>query len=562
MVSPEPASFGAARQDIKQVPADANVRAAIRRRAEELGPSLDRRRPLAREEIERYSRAILQKLSLPEAFLGFTMVAVSNAFWRSQFESVPFRRRLLLLPNCLRNRSACRGRFDAVGLQCAHCGACVICSLKARAEELGYTVIVAEGTPAVILKIMEGEADGVFGVACLDSLEQAFRHIVELGLPHVAVPLLRNGCIDTAVEDDLVMSLLPLERNASAESTHTYVPLLRETVRAFEPDSLERLLEPCVRGNNGRPMDATERIALDWLRAGGKRLRPFVTIAAYAVAAHGSAVLSRDRDVSGLVPVEVKRIAAAVEALHKASLVHDDIEDDDDFRYGAETLHRRYGVGPALNVGDYLVGLGYRLIAGEADLLGPEAVADILRNLSSAHLELCRGQGAELMWKRRGRPLGPRDALAIYALKTAPAFETALFAGLRAAAADIPAATMRRFSTFLGEGYQVLNDLADWHDDDRNKVTLGQDVLAGRPTVLRAFAIEAGGEQRLRDLSSSQTDRSRLVADVKALYSELGVFDKAERLLDKLRSRAGQAAAEIPQPALRDLLQFLVKIVL
>ena len=548
--------------DIKQVPAEAGRRAAIRDLAEKLGPSLDRRRPLAREEIERHAQTILRELSLPEDFLGFAMVAVSNVFWRSQFESIPFNRRLFLLPNCLRNRSACRGRFDAVGLQCAGCGACLIGSLKARAEELGYSVIVAEGTPAVILKIMEGEADGVFGVACLDSLEKAFRHVVELGLPHVAVPLLRNGCIDTAVEDDLVMSLLPLHRASSGDSTHTYVPLLRETVRAFEPDELAKLLEPCMCSGNGRPSDATEQIAVDWLRCGGKRLRPFVTIAAYAVAAHGTTVLTRDRDVADLIPTEVKRIGAAIEALHKASLVHDDIEDDDEFRYGTMTLHRQYGVGPAVNVGDYLVGLGYRLIAGEASSLGAESVADILASLSSAHLELCRGQGAELLWKREQRPPAPRDALEIYALKTAPAFETALYAGLRAATSDIPAATLRKFSTFLGEGYQVLNDLADWREDDRNKVTLGQDVLAERPTILRAFAAEAGGEARLREITGARVDRNRLVADVKALYSELGVFDKAERLLEKLRDRANRSAEGIPQQSLRELLQFLVKIVL
>ena len=58
-------------------------------------------------------------------------------------------------------------------------------------------------------------------------------------------------------------------------------------------------------------------------------------------------------------------MALAIEALHKASLVHDDIEDDDEFRYGRPTLHRVHGVAQAVNVGDFLIGLGYRLIAGE-----------------------------------------------------------------------------------------------------------------------------------------------------------------------------------------------------
>ena len=56
------------------------------------------------------------------------------------------------------------------------------------------------------------------------------------------------------------------------------------------------------------------------------------------------------------------RVAMAIEAFHKASLVHDDIQDDDLFRYGRETLHRSEGLGPAINIGDYLIGLGYRLV--------------------------------------------------------------------------------------------------------------------------------------------------------------------------------------------------------
>ena len=121
---------------------------------------------------------------------------------------------------------------------------------------------------------------------------------------------------------------------------------------------------------------------------------------------------------------------------------------------------------------------------------------------------------------------------------------------------------LRRFSTFLGEAYQVLNDLDDWRENDRNKVTLGQDVLARRPTILRAFAIEAGGEKRLLELSRSNHEAAETVAAVKSLYAELGVFEKAEELLDKLRNRATSVAGEIKNPALQDLLRFLVKIVL
>ena len=70
--------------------------------------------------------------------------------------------------------------------------------------------------------------------------------------------------------------------------------------------------------------------------------------------------------------------------------------------------------------------------------------------------------------------------------------------------------------------------LADWREDERNKVTLGQDVLARRPTLLRAFAIEAGGEERLSALRGVRRRDAEVAGSVKALYSELAVFAKAE----------------------------------
>ena len=136
-----------------------------------------------------------------------------------------------------------------------------------------------------------------------------------------------------------------------------------------------------------------------------------MTVAAYALARHGLAVLEPGVEPAALIPASIQRVAVAIETMHKASLVHDDIEDDDAFRYGQPTLHRTYGVASAINVGDYLLGIGYRLIAGEAPAIGAQCVTDLLTALSAAHLALCRGQGAELLWQRQPkRPASHRCA--------------------------------------------------------------------------------------------------------------------------------------------------------
>ncbi|MEA3403621.1 MAG: polyprenyl synthetase family protein [Armatimonadota bacterium] len=567
----QPVPAQAAPDETKRVPQAPQVRRRIREAAAEVACGVPRDAAPSRDTLAELGEQVLQRLDLPREFLGFAMVAVSNGFWREQFEAVRPSRRLLLLPKCLRDPDACRGRFDSVGLHCAGCGACVIHDLVSRARDLGYEVVVAEGTSSVIMKVLDGEADAVLGVACLESLDESFEPIADLGVPNQAIPLLRDGCERTETEPGLILELLAASRSDASSATRSPVPLLREARRIFEREAMDAILRPHVtpqaleldaEGQTADPMLAVEAVGIDWLRCGGKRLRPFVTLAAWALGTHGVAALAPDAPTAELVTDPVRDLGVAIEALHKASLVHDDIADGDELRYGRPTLHRSHGVGPAVNVGDWLVGLGYRLIAARSGELGAEAVADILGRLSRAQLDLCRGQGAELEWMRR-QPgaLRPVDALAIAALKTAPAFEVALYAGLRASGAERDEELLGRFSNYLGEAYQVLNDLEDWRLDRRNKAALGQDVLAGRPTILRAFAIQAGGWERLSRVSEEDS-AERIVAEVRALYEELGAFEKARVLVDRLKMRCGELADDARPDAIGELLRFLVRAIL
>jgi geranylgeranyl pyrophosphate synthase len=328
---------------------------------------------------------------------------------------------------------------------------------------------------------------------------------------------------------------------------------MRESAGLFEEQQLSELLGV---GPGELTAPDTEAVAIDWIRAGGKRLRPFLTMAGYAVAKHGEGVIASDSVLPGRIPPAVRKLAVAIESMHKASLVHDDIEDEDVFRYGHRTVHEEYGVAAAINVGDYLTGLGYRLVTECTAELGNDCVADIVGRLSLAHTELCRGQGAELLWGRRGdQELRPQDVLWMYSLKTAPAFEVALYAGLRAAGVRTEDVPLKKFCLYLGEAYQIMNDLDDWHEHPGNKVVAGGDVAASRPTLLRALALADNGEQQLR---SAAGDRERM----REVYEELGVFDRAEKLAGKLRNRATGLARSIDSPGLQSLFLFIVRVVL
>src|SRR5690606_34701351 len=142
----------------------------------------------------------------------------------------------------------------------------------------------------------------------------------------------------------------------------------------------------------------------------------------------------------------------------------------------------------------------------------------------------------------RNWDLQPIDALQIYALKTSPAFEAALYSGIRMAGDIAPYAEMiPTFSRHLGVGFQILNDLKDWRGDNDNKLVAGQDAISFRPTILLALAMQAANDDqksRLRSLLDSTDPPAQRFREIKQLYTELGVFDTAEALVAKSRTRA------------------------
>ncbi|MBI3839115.1 MAG: polyprenyl synthetase family protein [Planctomycetia bacterium] len=564
---------------LKVVPETLALREQVRARAIQVAARLDKSRPLGKDEMEETGRGILAEMGLAEGYLGWTMVALVSAFWRDQVAAVPPSRRLFLLPHCLKHAEGCPADYDEFGLECKKCGACSIADFRSAAEEMGYKVLVAEGSPIVLKIIVSGYVDAIVGVACLNVLEKAIDKILLAGIPCMAVPLLSSDCRNTSVDEDWVADMIRIQQAAPQVQTRTYVHLMRAAAGMFQRDQLERLA-PRTRGTsnlaelNGQgllslgldPVAGTEAIAYDFLAKGGKHSRPFITLAVYDALTGGNGTLAGGAEYVAALPEAVKRAALSIETFHKASLVHDDIEDDDGFRYGDQTVHRRWGISTAINIGDYLIGLGYRLVSREAAQLGPGAAADILDRLADAHMKLCEGQGAELLWRDAGnKRLKAIDALKIYALKTAPAFEAALYAGVRLAGpVEKYVEPMAQFARHLGVAFQILNDLNDWQQDGHNKLAAGSDVLGGRPTVLWALALESLGEEERRALEAlvAEEPSESTLKRVRTLYETAGVFEKASRLVEKYRERAEAVADEIEPDELRRLLYYLIDTVL
>ncbi len=537
---------------IYEVPADPAIRVAISREAGDVvGAGAGGTAP-DRTALERLGRVVLARLNLPEGYLGWTMVACGNAVWREAFAAVPATRRLLLLPHCLRSSNRCRAGTDANGLHCAACGACDIAGLTRRAAALGYRVSVAEGASAVADGIIANACDAVLGVACLESLDRAFARVAAIGLPHLAVPLLAAGCVNTTADRDELMAWLEVSRPAVPAARRSFLPLLRAAADLGTGAELDELLPPA---SPDKPAQAIEAISRDWLSAGGKRLRAFCVLAAFAARRHGEAAFRNDTDTGALLPPPVRRLALAIEVMHKASLAHDDVQDDAVVRYGRPALHRVHGVAQAINVGDHLLGAGYGMVASLSRELGAETCADILEAIATAHRELCLGQGAELAMRSRWHDARTLDVLDYAARKTAPAFSAALYTGLRAAGPVSCGAEIARFARHLGMCFQVLDDLDDWPVQDAEA---GADLRAGQPTVLAALAAEAGRGADLRRIADA--GGAELVPAARALLAECGAFESARTLAARLRERALTSIDAIPGRPVQELLRFLVAV--
>src|SRR5687767_2587305 len=266
--------------------------------------------PLPVDELKVHADRVVSMLRCDPIYRDYIGVLINNEIWRDTLATVPFERRLLLLPKCLRVENKCPAPFDEFGLLCKQCGLCSIQDLQAEAERLGYAVLVAEGSAIVMSLIQTGKIEAIVGVSCLSVLERAFPYMEAAAIPGVAVPLLQDDCIDTNVDLDWVWDYIHL--TSEDQTRRLDLAGLRDQVDSwFTPASLEILLGPA--------MTAAEKAGRDWLMRAGKRWRPFLTIAAWRALSESSGEISSD----------LKKIAIAIECFHKASLIHDDIEDGD-----------------------------------------------------------------------------------------------------------------------------------------------------------------------------------------------------------------------------------------
>jgi geranylgeranyl pyrophosphate synthase len=462
--------------------------------------------PLSMEELRDHAEAI----SRHPGMVDYVMVMLSNEIWRETVASIPYERRLLLLPQCLRNYKDCPAEMDEFGLLCEECGRCDIGELQSLAEDLGYVVLVAEGS-TVVTKLLEGgKVDAVVGVSCLNALEKSFPHMADGAIPGLAIPLTIDGCVGTKIDVDRVRTAIELKSSSPWKNR-------------LDTDRLREMVDGWFSSRNDWKVEThTEQIAYDWVLKGGKRWRPFLLACAYSACKDGATDL----------PDDIRCLAIGVECFHKASLIHDDIEDNDDLRYGEPTLHRQYGIPVAINVGDLLIGEGYRWI-GAVKTRTPE----LIRVATENHRMLCLGQGEELYGIDQPVPFTVQELIEIFRRKTAPAFGVSLELGAIAAGADHELIeTLQTFSESLGIAYQIRDDLEEYNN--------------GEATDLRASLLLA-----LANEHSPSAPLTPGLPRLRHVFEELMVSEKAAQLMEHYKNEAIRALNPLKSAPLKSLLR-------
>ena len=187
-------------------------------------------------------------------------------------------------------------------------------------------------------------------------------------------------------------------------------------------------------------------------------------------------------------PARASTSATAIEMLHNAFLVHDDVEDESELRRGLPTMHAEHGVPIAVNAGDMLTAMSVRLLRGNLETLGVPLAGRVYDEFDHMMQESLEGQALELGWVRDNRcDLSEADYLRMVLKKTCwysfihPCRIGALIAGADGLDLD----RFNRFGYYLGAAFQIRDDLLNLVGDERvYGKEIGGDVMEGKRTLM------------------------------------------------------------------------------
>lgn len=263
---------------------------------------------------------------------------------------------------------------------------------------------------------------------------------------------------------------------------------------------------------------------------GGKRLRPllvYATALAYAK--------KKGKDLTSATRASAP-YALAVELIHNATLIHDDLQDGDTTRRGRETLWKKYSPAQAINCGDAWFFVPQLLIQDAT--YGAELKLDLLHLIQIKTLAVIEGQSEEFVLKEKfaqGADVATAQYLHMVEGKTSALFSMPLLGGAKiAGASSSEQKALEHAAISLGHAFQIQDDLLDlWGDKGRGAV--GSDIEEGKlsyPLVLLLHALKKGSEERRRVESIVRAPREETKKEdvlwVISLMEKMGIKDQAK----------------------------------
>ena len=268
-----------------------------------------------------------------------------------------------------------------------------------------------------------------------------------------------------------------------------------------------------------------EQIAKHIIYSGGKRLRP-------------SLVILSSLTYGTVTPATIA-LAAAVEFIHTATLLHDDVIDESDLRRGRDSAHKIWGNTAAILVGDYLFARAFELMVKTDSL----RVLDIL---SKASAVITAGEVRQLV-ESHSLDLTIESCLEIMGAKTAALFGAACQAGaLVAGATEAQAQSMYTYGYNLGLIFQITDDILDYcsTDTSRGKIP-GDDFREGKITLPLVYAYQNASSEDQDLITRTFVDFDQCAGDfeaVRAMIDRNQGFEKSQKLAEGL---AHQTKSEI-----------------
>ncbi len=300
---------------------------------------------------------------------------------------------------------------------------------------------------------------------------------------------------------------------------------------------------------DGTPHSLYEPISYS-LSAGGKRLRPMLTVLACNIFS--------DNALSALPA------AAALEVFHTFTLLHDDVMDNAVVRRGKPSVYGKWGTNAALLSGDAMMIYSYKLLQQTP----VEYLPAVLGCFNYTAMTVCEGQQVDMEFESR-EDVTMEEYMAMIDKKTAALLAGATMIGAIQGGADtLSRQHLFSFATSLGLAFQVQDDLLDAYGTEAQLgKPIGGDILEGKKSFLMLTAFDqadAPMRKRLQQLlADSQMAPQKKISEVIAIYDSLGVREIAEREINAQFSKAMESLASLEAPAervdpLRELAQSLL----